>query len=294
MTHDGSLQSRCREKSEHASLPHSSPCLSPKVLTVLARVAFSATLTVDNVGGLDVYPTIQGAINAAAPGDTILVRKNSRSTGWQEEIEIPLIKSGLILRGEDPVAASKSYFIGDRGGGDNKINDQCGIFCTIWKLIVEIFHFITFGLFEGNPPASPTGAPTTRSPTGAPVTASPTGAPTPDDGLDEVFCPDTILDGERGTILLVNAPNVIIENFTFRFGYVEFGTGSDGSIFRDNCYFPYVGEPLDTPDGLRNNLVIKNNQFFGGQQETMDLACTGCTVSYNTLRPCDSGILLTG
>jgi hypothetical protein len=248
-------------------------------------VAFSATLTVDNVEGQGDYPTIQGAINAAAPGDTILVRKNSRSTGWQEEIEIPLIKSGLIIRGEDPVAASKSYFIGDRGGGDNKINDQCGIFCTIWKLIVEIFHFITFGLFQGDPVTSPTGAPTT---------ASPTGAPTPDDGLDEVFCPDTILDGDGGTIILVNAPNVIIENFTFRFGRVQFGTGSDGSTFRDSCYFSFVTDSLSTPNGLRNSLVVTNNQFFNGNEESIDLACTDCEVSYNTIRPCDNGIYLRG
>jgi hypothetical protein len=109
-----------------------------------------------------------------------------------------------------------------------------------------------------------------------------------------VFCPDTILDGDGGTIILVNAPNVIIENFTFRFGRVYFGTGSDGSTFRDNCYFPFVSDSLDTPDSEINSLVITNNQFFNGNDESIDLDCIGCEVSYNTIRPCDNGIVLRG
>jgi hypothetical protein len=259
----------------HTSLPHSSPSPFSQALTVLARVVFSAELVVDNLGGPGLFTTIQEAINAADPNDTILVHKNSNPAGWQGQIDIN--KAGLTIKGEDPVAASKAYFIGNRGGDNSKHNDQCGILCTIWKVIVKIFHFLTLGLFEG-----------------APTTAAPTGAPTPDDGLEEVFCPDTILDGDDDTIILVSAPNVIIENFTFRFGRVRFGTGSDDSMFRDNCYFPYSGDSLTTPDGLRNSLVITNNQFFNGIQATMYLACTFCTINHNTLLLPDNGIFLQG
>jgi hypothetical protein len=272
------------------TLPHSGSTLFPQALTVLARVAFAATLTVDNRGGTDVYPTIQDAIDAADPNDTILVRKHSSPAGWQEDFVVN--KRGLTIRGENLVTASKSYFIGDRGGGDNKINDQCGILCTIWKLIVKIFHFITFGLFEGDPVTSPTGAPTTASP----VTASPTGAPTPDDGLDEVLCPDTILEGAQvqgSQIIRVVASNVIIEKLTFRYGTVEFGPSSDGSIFRANCFFPTEIDSIDSDD-VTNFLVITNNQIFNEAGSSVELDCEGCTVSYNTINACDGGIVLEG
>jgi hypothetical protein len=253
----------------------SQPVSLPQALAVLARVAFSSKLVVDNLGGPGLFTTIQDAINAADPNDTVLVRKNSLPTGWQEQVIITV--EGLTITGEDPVAASKSYFISDRGD-DSKNNDQCGIFCTIWRIITKIFHFLTFGLFEGDPPA----------------TATPTGAPTPDDGLDEVFCPDTILDGDDDIIILVEAANVIIEKLTFRFGSVDFGTGSDGSTFRGNCFFPSSDDTIQTTNGERDSLVITNNQIFNEISSSIDLDCAGCMISYNTIRPCDDGIDLIG
>jgi hypothetical protein len=67
-----------------------------------AGPAAADTFTVDDTGAAD-FTTIQEAVDAAASGDTILIRPNSDSRGWRENVVVAT--ANLTLRG-DTVAAN--------------------------------------------------------------------------------------------------------------------------------------------------------------------------------------------
>jgi parallel beta-helix repeat protein len=79
---------------------HAFPSAGALALALLAGPAAAATLTVDPVNGP--YTTIQSAVDAAAPGDTILIKPNPNPKGYTENIVVNT--ANLTLVG-DTVAA---------------------------------------------------------------------------------------------------------------------------------------------------------------------------------------------
>jgi parallel beta-helix repeat protein len=83
------------------SVPSPAIALALAIATLIANPAAAATLTVDDTGAGD-YISIQAAVNAAASGDTILIKPHSDPKGWRENVVITT--PDLTLRG-DTVAA---------------------------------------------------------------------------------------------------------------------------------------------------------------------------------------------
>src|SRR3712207_2794394 len=79
------------------------PLFALTVLVFGAQAASAKVITVDD-NGLDCrkadFNTIQAAVNAAVPGDTIKVCAGTRT----EQVMIPASRSGLTLRAHTPLA----------------------------------------------------------------------------------------------------------------------------------------------------------------------------------------------
>lgn len=231
---------------------------------------------VDDTGAGD-YTTIQGAVDAASPFDTILIApRSSSSFGWQEAVVVDT--DDLTICGEEAV-------------------EECtDVFCWLWRFLVHLFHKLTFGLFRTETTK------TTSSRLSEFDTASlVAGKVTEESTLALSSCSPTILDGGDGVdntlkdIITVTAERVTIKNLRFRHGQIVFTSGSDDSTLRDNCFFQTERRMVRTEDAVSATRIrITDNIFFNGIDYSIDLACDGCTISENTILPCDNGIRVMG
>ncbi len=83
----------------HSFKPLRAPAIAAALAASLsANPAAAATLTVDPTGAGGAYTSIQAAVDAAASGDTILIKPNPSPTGYNENVVVNT--TNLTLRGD--------------------------------------------------------------------------------------------------------------------------------------------------------------------------------------------------
>lgn len=78
------------------------------LITAAAQLSFGAPFHVAQDGSAG-YTSIQAAVNAASPGDEIIIDDNAT---YKEQVTIDSTKNNLILRSATPASSNKPHIIG--------------------------------------------------------------------------------------------------------------------------------------------------------------------------------------
>ena len=228
----------------------------------------STILEVDDSGAGD-YLTLQEAVDAASPGDTIVVNEYTTNLkGWQ--VQLTIDKEGLTIIGGEgkskPIIKAVDAPKKDDEHGDKRKEENM-------KKSQKLESLFTSRKF-----------------------------------LTEQHCPKVILDGcISGTdqcgqdIITIDAPDVTIENFFFRHGEIILTDNAHNTVIANNCFWgdtDFLIKPptknFANPKSTLHDVTIEGNFFQGGRKNTIYINGDNHIVRNNAFVTVHEGITVDG